>query len=64
VEASEAPKQVSLVANYLNGELVESEETTYEKAWNAWASAWNGNLSSIDKDQLKAPNYKEAKEMI
>jgi len=64
VEASEAPKQVSLVANYLNGELVESEESTYEKAWNAWASAWNGNLSSIDKDQLKAPTYKEAKEMI
>jgi len=63
VEASEAPKQ-ALVANYLNGELVESEETTYEKAWNAWASAWNGNLSSIDKDQLKAPTYKEAKEMI
>ena len=65
VEASEAPEvKTSVVANYLNGELVESEESTYEKAWNAWASAWNGNLSSIDKDQLKAPLYKEAKEMI
>ena len=63
VEASEAPKQ-AVVANYLNGELIESDETTYEKAWNAWASAWNGNLSSIDRDQLKAPTYKEAKEMI
>jgi hypothetical protein len=63
VEASEAPQE-SIVANYLNGELVESSEGIYEKAWNAWASAWNGNLSSIDRDQLKAPNYKEAKEMI
>ena len=63
VEASESPKE-SVVANYLNGELVESEEGLYEKAWNAWATAWNGNLSSIDKDQLKAPNYNEMKEMI
>jgi len=62
VEASEAPQE-SIVANYLNGEMVESSESVYEKAWNAWASAWNGNLSSIDKD-LKAPTYKEAKEMI
>ena len=63
VEASEAPKE-AVVANYLNGELVESDKTTYEKAWNAWASAWNGNLSSIDADQLKAPMFDEMKEMI
>ena len=62
VEASEAPQE-SVVANYLNGELIESNEGIYEKAWNAWASAWNGNLASIDKE-LKAPTYKEAKEMI
>ena len=62
IEASETPQE-SVVANYLNGELVESSEKLYEKAWNAWAAAWNGNLSSVDKE-LKAPTYQEAKEMI
>jgi len=62
VEATEAPK-VEVVANYLNGELVESEKSTYGLAWNAWASAWNGNLSSIDKE-LRAPMFDEIKEMI
>ena len=62
VEATEAPK-VEVVANYLNGELVESEKSTYGLAWNAWAAAWNGNLSSIDKE-LRAPMFDEIKEMI
>ena len=64
IEATEAPK-AEVVANYLNGVLVESDKVIYGKAWNAWASAWNGNLSSIDNDNgLKAPMYNEIKEMI
>ena len=64
IEATEAPR-AEVVANYLNGVLVESDKVTYGKAWNAWASAWNGNLSTIDKeDNLRAPMFDEIKEMI
>ena len=63
VEASETPESREIVANYLNGERVESDKEIYGKAWNAWASAWNGNLSSVDKE-LKAPMFDEIKEMI
>lgn len=64
IEATEAPR-AEVVANYLNGVLVESDKTTYGKAWNAWASAWNGNLSTIENgDGLRAPMFDEIKEMI
>ena len=63
VEASETPEKKEIVANYLNGELIESDKEIYEKGWNAWASAWNGNLSAVDKE-LKAPMFDEIKEMI
>ena len=63
VEATETPEKKEVVANFLNGQLVESDKVIYEKAWNAWASAWNGNLSSVDKE-LKAPMFDEIKEMI
>jgi hypothetical protein len=64
VEATETPHK-ELVANYLNGERIESEKGTYGKAWNAWASAWNGNLSTIDKrNGLAAPMFDDIKEMI
>ena len=62
VQASvEAPAPVSVVANYLNGNLVETEESLYERAWNSWASAYN---RMTDKDQVKAPLWAEAKELI
>ena len=62
VQASvEEPEPVSVVANYLNGNLVETDESLYERAWNAWAKAYNGLM---DKDQIKAPLWAEAKEMI
>jgi hypothetical protein len=64
IEATEAPRH-EVVANYLNGELVESDKVTYGKAWNAWASAWNGNLSTIENGEgLRAPMFDEIKEMI
>ncbi len=64
IEATEAPRR-EVVANYLNGELVESDKVTYGKAWNAWASAWNGNLSTIENGEgLRAPMFDDIKEMI
>ena len=61
VAASETPK--SVVANYLNGKMVESDEGIYERAYNAWARAWNGTLDR-DEDGLRAKSYSEIKEMI
>ena len=66
--ASEAPviasesKSTSVVANYLNGKMVETDEDLYGRAWNAWAKAWNGTLAG-DESDMKAPLYKEIKEM-
>ena len=63
VEASEEPKAV--VANYLNGTLVESDESLYARAYNAWASAWNRTLSGIEvNDGMKAKSYNEVKEQL
>ena len=63
VEATETPEKKEVVANFLNGERIESDKEIYGKAWNAWASAWNGNLSSVDKE-LRVPMFDEIKEMI
>ncbi len=63
VEASETPEKKEVVANFLNGERIESDKEIYGKAWNAWASAWNGNLSSVDVE-LRAPMFDDIKEMI
>ena len=62
VVASETPKRV--VANYLNGRMVESDEDIYARCWNAWAKAWNGTLATDESDSMRAPTYEERKEMI
>lgn len=62
VAASEAPKAV--VANYLNGRLVESDEDIYSRCWNAWAKAWNGTLTGDERATSLAPTYDKMKEMI
>jgi len=59
--ASETPRAV--VANYLNGKIVESDEDIYARAWNAWAKAWNGTLAIDEKARMSAPTYDELKEM-
>lgn len=59
--ASETPKAV--VANFLNGKMVETDEGIYAKAWNAWAKAWNGTLSVEEKARMAAPSYESMKEM-
>lgn len=63
-EASEAPVGEAKVASYLNGEKVESDESAYRVAWNAWASAWNGNLAATERDEMRAPMFDDLKEMI
>ena len=65
VEASEstsAPRAV--VANFLNGRMVESDEEIYERCWNAWAKAWNGTLHADEKSTMRAPMWGDAKELI
>jgi len=63
VIASEEIKSTSVVANYLNGTLVETDEGLYGRAWNAWAKAWNGTLAGDEKSEMRAPLYNEIKEM-
>ena len=61
VEASEAPS--SVVANYLNGNMVESDEDLYARTYNAWAKAWNSTLSAADrKIGFAAMTYEELKD--
>ena len=59
--ASEEEKPV--VANYLNGTLVESDEEIYSRCYNAWAKAWNGTLG-VEESAMKAESYETIKEMI
>ena len=61
VASESAPTRV--VANYLNGKMVETEEDLYERAYNAWARAWNGTLDASESN-VKASMYSEIKEMI
>jgi len=65
VEASESTSESRpVVANFLNGVLVESDEEIYERCWNSWAKAWNGTLAHEEKSTMRAPLYQDAKEMI
>ena len=43
----EAP--TSVVSNWVNGELVETDEATYAHYFNLWASAWNQHSSGVEK---------------
>ena len=63
VVASETAAPVKVVANYLNGELVETDEDLYERAYNAWARAWNGTLDASES-KIRAKMYADVKEMI
>jgi len=65
VEASvETPTAASpVVANYLNGKMVSTDEQIYARAWNAWASAWNSTLGVEEKKSMAAPSYSQKKEM-
>lgn len=56
-------KPTAVVANYLNGKIVESDEGLYGMAYNAWAKAWNGTLDRTE-NEMRAKSYSEIKEMI
>lgn len=47
-----------MVANYLNGSLVETPSDAYAAAWNWWASKWNNSLSASESD-VRAKKYEE-----
>ena len=57
VVASDSPKKV--VANYLNGSMVETDAEIYGRVWNSIARAYNSNFSS---DGGKAYTFDEAME--
>ena len=61
VVASE--ESTPVVANFLNGTIVESDEGLYARCYNAWASAWNGTLAG-DEGKIRAKTYEQIKEMI
>jgi hypothetical protein len=55
-----SPVTETVVANYLNGVMTETPEAVYERAWNAWASAWNNSRTGTDS----APTYAEARDSL
>ena len=57
----EAPAKEAVVANYLNGRMVETPQSLYKQAWNAWASTWNKTLSGVEKsdERIRAPTFDE-----
>jgi len=61
VEATEAPQANSgaVVANYLNGEKVETPEAIYEVAYNLWADQWNSHMKD---DDMRALTFGELKD--
>jgi len=59
VEASEESSE-PVVANYLNGKVVESSESLYARCYNSWANAYNSVMAGAD--QVKALRYEELKQ--
>ena len=59
VEASSAPTEV--IANYLNGELVETDATLYARVWNSLVASYNSGNFSINGDG-QAYTFEEAQE--
>tara|TARA_R100001463_G_scaffold80099_4_gene134532 strand:- start:1219 stop:3591 length:2373 start_codon:yes stop_codon:yes gene_type:complete len=59
--SSPEPVSEAVVANYLNGKMIETPETLYSQAWNAWAGAWNKTLSGSENndERIRAPKYNE-----
>jgi hypothetical protein len=47
-----------VVANYLNGQLVESSESLYARCYNSWVNAYNGVIAT---DETPALRYEELK---
>ncbi len=56
-------ESTAVVANYLNGKMISTDEQIYARAWNAWASAWNNTLGVEERKSMAAPIYSQLKEM-
>ena len=52
VEASEESSE-PVVANYLNGKVVESSESLYARCYNSWANAYNTVMAGADMQKAK-----------
>jgi hypothetical protein len=52
VEASEESSE-PVVANYLNGKIVESSESLYARCYNSWANAYNTVMAGADMQKAK-----------
>ena len=61
IEATEEVVDEPVVANYLNGVLVESSESLYARAYNSWVNAYNGVIAS-DSGEKPALRYEELKQ--
>lgn len=61
VAPSPEPVAEKVVANYLNGKMVETPESLYARAWNAWATTWNKTLSGMEKndERIRAPTFEQ-----
>jgi hypothetical protein len=63
VAEASSNEDTRVVANFLNGVLVESDEKIYARCYNSWAKAWNGTLAT-DETNMRAQSFEEIKEMI
>jgi len=52
VEASQSSAE-PVVANYLNGKVVESSESLYARCYNSWANAYNTVMAGADMQKAK-----------
>lgn len=52
VEASEESSE-PVIANYLNGKIVESSESLYARCYNSWANAYNTVMAGADMQKAK-----------
>ena len=52
VEASEESSE-PVIANYLNGKMVESSESLYARCYNSWANAYNTVMAGADMQKAK-----------
>jgi len=59
IEASETVSEEPVVANYLNGVMVESSESLYARAYNSWVNAYNGFIATDEKAALKYEDLKQ-----
>jgi hypothetical protein len=59
IEASETVSKEPVVANYLNGVMVESSESLYARAYNSWVNAYNGFIATDEKAALKYEDLKQ-----